>query len=96
MAEALAVIFFDRSGMKFLPKDPHNPANDKFILSKGHAAPIYYAAWAEAGNFPTVDLLNLRKITSNIEGHPTPRLSFCDVATGSLGQVFILIIIHFK
>ena len=82
--------------MKFLPKDPHNPANDKFILSKGHAAPIYYAAWAEAGNFPTVDLLNLRKITSNIEGHPTPRLSFCDVATGSLGQVFILIIIHFK
>ena len=41
MAEALAVIFFDESGMKFNAKDPHNPANDKFILSKGHACPIY-------------------------------------------------------
>lgn len=72
--------------MHFLPKDPHNPANDKFIISKGHAAPIYYAAWAEAGNFPVEDLLNLRKIDSDLEGHPTPRLPFCDVATGSLGQ----------
>jgi transketolase len=72
--------------MHYYPKDPHNPANDKFILSKGHAAPIYYAAWAEAGNFPVDDLKNLRKITSDLEGHPTPRLSFCDVATGSLGQ----------
>jgi transketolase len=72
--------------MHFHPKDPKNPANDKFILSKGHAAPIYYAAWAEAGNFPVEDLKNLRKITSDLEGHPTPRLSFCDVATGSLGQ----------
>jgi transketolase len=72
--------------MHYHPKDPHNAANDKFILSKGHAAPIYYAAWAEAGNFPVSDLKNLRKITSDLEGHPTPRLSFCDVATGSLGQ----------
>ena len=72
--------------MHFFPKDPHCPANDKFILSKGHAAPIYYAAWAEAGNFPTSELKNLRQITSDLEGHPTPRLSFCDVATGSLGQ----------
>ena len=72
--------------MHFHPKDPKNPANDKFILSKGHAAPIYYAAWAEAGNFAVEDLKNLRKITSDLEGHPTPRLSFCDVATGSLGQ----------
>lgn len=72
--------------MHFEPKDPHNPANDKFILSKGHAAPIYYAAWAEAGNFPVEDLKNLRKIDSDLEGHPTPRLPFCDVATGSLGQ----------
>jgi len=87
MAEVLSVIFFDKSGMHFHPKDPKNPANDKFILSKGHAAPIYYAAWAEAGNFPISDLLNLRKVTSDLEGHPTPRLAFCDVATGSLGQV---------
>ena len=74
--------------MRFLFKDPHNPANDKFILSKGHAAPIYYAAWAESGNFSTSLLGDLRKITSDLEGHPTPRLSFCDVATGSLGQGF--------
>jgi len=55
-------------------------------LGKGHAAPILYAAWAEAGLFPTSDLLNLRKIDSDLEGHPTPRLNFVDVATGSLGQ----------
>jgi len=41
MAEILSVLFFDVSGMKFDPKDPKNPANDKVILSKGHAAPIY-------------------------------------------------------
>ena len=96
MAEVLSVIFFDKTGMNFLPKDPKNPANDKFILSKGHAAPIYYAAWAEAGNFPTTDLLDLRKITSDLEGHPTPRLAFCDVATGSLGQVKIVLIIFYQ
>ena len=72
------------------PKDPKNPANDKFILSKGHAAPIYYAAWGEAGNFPMEDLKDFRKITCDFEGHPTPRLAFCDVATGSLGQVILL------
>ena len=87
IAEILSVIFFDEAGMHFHSKDPHNPANDKFILSKGHAAPIYYAAWAEAGNFPVSDLKNLRKVTSDLEGHPTPRLEFVDVATGSLGQV---------
>lgn len=53
---------------------------------KGHSAPILYAAWAEAGLFPQSDLLNLRKIDSDLEGHPTPRLNFVDVATGSLGQ----------
>ena len=58
----------------------------RFILSKGHAAPILYAAWAEAGLFPAADLMNLRKIDSDLEGHPTPRLNFIDVATGSLGQ----------
>ncbi|GIX67302.1 transketolase [Caerostris extrusa] len=52
----------------------------------GHAAPILYAAWAEAGLFPVDDLLHLRKIDSDLEGHPTPRLSFVDIATGSLGQ----------
>merc|ERR1719225_724424 len=72
--------------MRFDNSKPKDASNDRFILSKGHAAPILYAAWAEAGLFPTEDLMNLRKITSDLEGHPTPRLPFIDVATGSLGQ----------
>lgn len=84
MAEILSVLFFDT--MKYSVQDPKNGGNDRFILSKGHAAPILYAAWAEAGLFPVEDLLNLRKIDSLLEGHPTPRLNFIDVATGSLGQ----------
>ncbi|MCL4150811.1 UNVERIFIED_CONTAM: hypothetical protein GTU68_014251 [Idotea baltica] len=47
---------------------------------------FYISAWAEAGLFPESELLNLRKIDNDLEGHPTPRLSFVDVATGSLGQ----------
>lgn len=84
MAEIMAVLFFDT--MNYSVDDPRNGGSDRFILSKGHAAPILYAAWAEAGLFPTEDLLNLRKIDSLLEGHPTPRLNFVDVATGSLGQ----------
>lgn len=86
MAELMAALFFSEQGMHYFPKEPRNPANDRFILSKGHASPIYYACWSEAGTFPQEELWNLRKITSDIEGHPTPRLSFCDFATGSLGQ----------
>ena len=83
-AEIVAALFF--SEMRFDPKDPQNPDNDRFVLSKGHAAPILYAAWAEAGLFPREELLTLRRIDSDLEGHPTPRLPFVDVATGSLGQ----------
>src|ERR1051326_2202091 len=68
------------------PKKPRYHNNDRFILSKGHAAPLLYAAWAETGLFPTEDLLKLRQLGSDLEGHPTPRLPFADVATGSLGQ----------
>ncbi|CAF1081625.1 unnamed protein product [Adineta ricciae] len=84
MAEIVSVLFFDV--MHYDPKDPRNPAADRFVLSKGHCAPILYAAWAQAGAFPVADLKNLRKIDSDLEGHPTPRLNFIDVATGSLGQ----------
>ena len=56
------------------------------MLSKGHAAPLLYAAWAEAGAVDRAELLTLRQIGSDLEGHPTPRLPFVDVATGSLGQ----------
>ena len=72
--------------MHFDPKNPQDPDNDRFVLSKGHAAPILYAAWAEAGLFPRERLLELRTFESDLEGHPTPRLPFVDVATGSLGQ----------
>ena len=72
--------------MRFDPKDPKHAGSDRFVLSKGHAAPILYAAWAEAGAFDRSELMNLRKIDSDLEGHPTPRLPFVDVATGSLGQ----------
>ena len=84
MAEITAALFF--AEMRFDPKDPRNPESDRFVLSKGHAAPILYAAWAEAGLFDRAELLKLRTIGSDLEGHPTPRLSFVDVATGSLGQ----------
>lgn len=69
--------------------DNVNPANftsDRFVLSKGHAAPILYAAWAEAGYYTHEQLMTLRKFDSDLEGHPTPKLPYVDVATGSLGQ----------
>lgn len=83
-ADVVAALFFGH--MRYDAKNPHYHNNDRFILSKGHAAPLLYAAWAEAGFFPTEDLLKLRTIGSDLEGHPTPRLAFADVATGSLGQ----------
>jgi transketolase len=84
MADIMAALFF--AEMRFDPKNPKNPESDRFVLSKGHAAPILYAAWAEAGAFDRAELLKLRDIHSDLEGHPTPRLPFVDVATGSLGQ----------
>ena len=83
-AEIVAALFFKE--MRYDPRDPQNPDNDRFVLSKGHAAPVLYAAWAEVGFLKREDLLTLRRIDSDLEGHPTPRLSFVDVATGSLGQ----------
>ncbi len=83
-ADIVAALFF--SVMRYDPHNPKTPNSDRFILSKGHAAPLLYAAWAEAGLFPQSDLLKLRTLTSDLEGHPTPRLPFVDMATGSLGQ----------
>lgn len=80
MAETIATLFFRE--MRYDVNEPKSASNDRFILSKGHAAPILYAAWAEAGLFPTSDLIKLRKLESDLEGHPTPRLNFVDVATG--------------
>uniref|UniRef100_G3WYF5 Transketolase n=1 Tax=Sarcophilus harrisii TaxID=9305 RepID=G3WYF5_SARHA len=83
-AEIMAVLFFHT--MKYKPQDPRDASNDRFVLSKGHAAPILYAVWAEAGFLPEAELLNLRKISSILDGHPVPKQAFTDVATGSLGQ----------
>ena len=83
-AEIVAALFF--AEMRYDPRNPQNPDNDRFVLSKGHAAPILYAAWAEVGFLKRDDLLKLRRLDSDLEGHPTPRLPFVDVATGSLGQ----------
>lgn len=83
-ADIVAALFF--AVMRYDPQNPKHPNNDRFVLSKGHAAPLLYAAWAEAGAFNLKELLKLRTLESDLEGHPTPRLNFVDVATGSLGQ----------
>ena len=83
-ADLVAALFF--AEMRFDPMKPQHDDNDRFVLSKGHAAPLLYAAWAEVGAVPEADLLELRQLGSDLEGHPTPRLPFVDVATGSLGQ----------
>lgn len=84
MAELMACLFFDE--MRYNPDDPKDWRNDELVLSKGHAAPILWAAYAEAGIIPQKELMKLRQITSNLEGHPTPRMKWVKAATGSLGQ----------
>ncbi|HWW51844.1 MAG TPA: transketolase, partial [Verrucomicrobiae bacterium] len=83
-AELVAGAFF--YAMKLDPKDANSPDGDRFVLSKGHAAPVLYAALAEAGVFPESRLMTLREFSSELEGHPTPRIPGVDAATGSLGQ----------
>jgi len=81
---AVAIYF---SKMKFNPKDPFWKDRDRFILSKGHAAPLLYSIMAEAGYFPAEVLNNLRKVESPLQGHPCCKsLPGIEVSTGSLGQ----------
>lgn len=82
-AEILAVLFFDE--MRFDPRDPSGNDADVFVLSKGHAAPALWAALHEAGAIAD-DPRTLRQFDSPLEGHPTPRVPWVRVATGSLGQ----------
>lgn len=83
-ADIVAVLFFHT--MRYRPQDPRYPTNDQFILSKGHASALLYAAWHEVGLVTQQDLLSYRTFESDFEGHPTPRLSFVPAATGSLGM----------
>lgn len=83
-ADLVAGLFF--YAMKFDPENANSPDGDRFVLSKGHAAPLLYAALAEAGVFPESRLMTLRTASSELEGHPTPLIPGVDAATGSLGQ----------
>lgn len=65
---------------------PDNPGNDHLIFSKGHASPLLYALYKACGAVSDDELLSFRTLGSRLEGHPTPRLPWIDVATGSLGQ----------
>lgn len=83
-ADLVSAIFFNF--LKFDIKNPHNINNDRFILSKGHAIPAIYAAWKGLGVISDKQLLDLRKFSSPLEGHPTPKFEYNEAATGSLGQ----------
>ncbi|MCX7924767.1 MAG: transketolase [Fimbriimonadales bacterium] len=83
-ADLVAALFFH--ALRYEVSNPRNPLNDRVVFSKGHAAPLLYAAWAEAGAFPIEHLDTLREFDSDLEGHPTPRFAWYGAATGSLGQ----------
>jgi len=82
-ADIVSALFF--YAMHYDPQTPHNLDNDRFILSKGHASPILYAAWKEAGVLTEDELMSYRKFHSILEGHATPRFDHIEAATGSLG-----------
>jgi transketolase len=84
-ADVVAALYFRE--LRHDPARPDWPARDRFVLCKGHAAPIQYAALAEHGYFPRQDLMGLRKIGSHLQGHPDMnRTPGVEVSTGSLGQ----------
>jgi transketolase len=72
--------------LRFDFDDPRSPANDRLVFSKGHASVLLYAIYRAAGVVSDEEILDYRKHTSMLEGHPTPRIPWVDVATGSLGQ----------
>ena len=83
-ADLMAVLLAGHLRYDF--NQPSHPGNDHLIFSKGHAAPLLYAMFKAAGAISDGELLTLRQHGSRLEGHPTPRLPWVDVATGSLGQ----------
>ena len=86
MVELCTVLFFG-GVLRYDPENPEDPDRDRFILSKGHAAPGLYAVLATAGYFPEDELKTLRKMGSRLEGHPNMcRLPGVEASTGSLGQ----------
>ena len=84
-ADMLTYLYFEE--MNVDPANPQDENRDRFVLSKGHAAPALYATLAEKGFFPKEDLLTLRKIGSYLQGHPDMKqVPGVDMSTGSLGQ----------
>jgi transketolase len=83
-AELLAVLVDGYLRYDF--SSPKSPSNDRLVFSKGHASTLLYAVYRAAGVVSDEEILDYRKVTSMLEGHPTPRIPWVDVATGSLGQ----------
>ncbi|PKM47347.1 MAG: transketolase [Firmicutes bacterium HGW-Firmicutes-8] len=84
-ADIVTTLYFHE--MNVDPQNPKNPERDRFVLSKGHAAPVLYAALAEKGFFPVEELMTLRKLNSRLQGHPSMKhLPGVEMSTGSLGQ----------
>src|SRR2546425_465391 len=81
--EILVSLFFHK--MRHDPKRPDWPDRDRFVLSKGHAAPVLFSTLAEAGYFPTSELMTLRKLNSRLQGHPDLRVPGVEFPGGSLG-----------
>ncbi|MDY2678846.1 MAG: transketolase [Oscillospiraceae bacterium] len=85
IAEILTYLYFKE--MNIDPENPQKPDRDRFVLSKGHAAPALYSVMAQRGFFPVEELKTLRKVGSRLQGHPSMRcLPGVDISTGSLGQ----------
>ena len=82
--DILTYLYFEE--MNVNPQDEKNPDRDRFVLSKGHAAPALYAVLAQKGFFPVEDLTTLRHIGSYLQGHPCLGIPGVDMSTGSLGQ----------
>ncbi|MFZ3063384.1 MAG: transketolase [Actinomycetota bacterium] len=84
-ADIVAVLYFHH--LRHKPENPKWPNRDRFVLSKGHACPILYAALAESGYFPVEELMTLRQLGGRLEGHPDMRkLPGVEISSGSLGQ----------
>ena len=84
-ADIMSALYFHV--MRYDPKNPKWPDRDRFVLSKGHAAPVLYAALAEAGFFPKEEIITFRHIDSRLQGHPDmKKLPGVEFSTGSLGQ----------
>ena len=84
-ADILTYLYFEE--MNVDPKDEKNPERDRFVLSKGHSAPLLYSVLAHRGYFPVEDLKTLRHVGSYLQGHPDMKhIPGVDMSTGSLGQ----------